>query len=167
MRAAGDAFVAGVERELPGWAQRQVDRVLDAWSATGRADEEEVARARAAAVDAGRRAARRVAHELRALLDLDPAQQTTTPLEIVRGAVAEPTEVLAGAAIPPVERDAFDERAWPDDVYGLVPRSPADLEHEITESARTETESGAGLGPLLLAWGMAKAAVLRARAART
>ena len=58
--------------------------------------------------------------------------------------------MLAAAGIPPVERDDFHERAWPDDDYGLVPESLADLGDD-------------DLGPLLLAWGLAKAAVLRAR----
>ena len=59
--------------------------------------------------------------------------------------------MLEAAAIPPVERDEFDERAWPDDRYGLVPRTLGDL-------------GDPDLAPLMLAWGMAKAAVLRARA---
>ena len=31
LRQADDAIVAGVERELPGWAVRGVARILDAW----------------------------------------------------------------------------------------------------------------------------------------
>jgi hypothetical protein len=62
--------------------------------------------------------------------------------------------VLQAAGVPPVVRDDFDERAWPDDVYGLVPRTLGDL-------------GDADLAPLHLAWGMAKAAVLRARRARS
>ena len=81
----------------------------------------------------------------------DPAAQGATPLEIVRSAYREPTAVLEAAGVPPVERDGFDERAWPDDRYGLVPRTLGDL-------------GDPDLAPLMLAWGMAKAAVLRARA---
>ena len=93
----------------------------------------------------------RVVARLRELFADDPAAQTATPLEIVRSAYREPTAVLEVAAIPPVERDAFDERAWPDDRYGLVPRTLGDL-------------GDPDLAPLMLAWGMAKAAVLRGRA---
>ena len=71
----------------------------------------------------------------------------------MRSAYREPTAVLAAAGIPPVERDGFDERAWPDDRYGLVPHTLGDL-------------GDPDLAPLMLAWGMAKAAVLRARAER-
>ena len=44
----------------------------------------------------------------------------------------------------------FDERSWPDDGYGLVPHTLGDL-------------GDPELGPLHLAWGMAKTGVLRAR----
>jgi hypothetical protein len=88
--------------------------------------------------------------ELRALLDRDPADQRSTPLEIVRRAYREPTEVLAAAGVPPVERDEFAERAWPDDTYGLVVHGLGDLGDE-------------DLAPLQMAWGLAKTKVLRAR----
>jgi hypothetical protein len=147
---AGDAIVAGVERELPGWVRRQVARIVDAW---GRLDHDARARAEADAARAGEAATERVAGELRTLLAVDPAAQAATPLQIVRSAHREPTVVLAAAGIPPVERDEFSERAWPDDVYGLVPATLGDL-------------GDPELGPLQLAWGMAKAGVLRARAAK-
>jgi hypothetical protein len=147
LRETGEAIIDGVERCVPVWARVQVTRTLDAWghvepSARARADE----RARAA----GHAAATRVTAELRSLFDLDPAEQRCTPLEIVRSAIQEPTEVLRATGIPPVERDQFDERAFPDDRYGLVPRTLADFGDET-------------LAPLHLQWGMAKAAVLRAR----
>ena len=50
-----------------------------------------------------------------------------------------------------VVRDDFDERHEPDDVYDLAPRGVADL-------------GDPELGPQLLAWGLAKSRVLRARA---
>lgn len=143
---ASAAIVDGVARELPGWVERQVARILDAW---GRLDAGARADAEAAARDAGRAAAARVSARLRALFAVGAAAQDATPLEIVRSAYREPTEVLMAAGVPPVERDAFDERAWPDDLYGLVPRTLGDL-------------GDPGLAPLHLAWGMAKAAVLRA-----
>jgi hypothetical protein len=143
------AIVVGVEAALPGWVHREIARIVAAW---GRLDEATEAETVVAADSAGRAAATRVGAALRALFALDAAEQASTPLQVVRTAYREPTAVLAGAGIPPVERDEFHDRAWPDDRYGLVPESLADLGDE-------------DLGPLLLAWGLAKAAVLRARAA--
>jgi len=147
----GAAIVAGVAREAPRWVTASVQRLLDAW---GRADETTRVRAMEAAVPAGERAARRVGDRLKALLATDPADQRETPLEIVRTLYEEPTEILVAAGVPAVVRDAFDERAWPGDRYDLVPRTLGDL-------------GDPDLGPLHLAWGMAKATVLRARADET
>jgi hypothetical protein len=145
----GAAIVAGVERQVPGWARAQVDRLLDAWR---RAPADARVRAEAQSAQAGAAAARRIVAELRALFAVDPAQQQATPLEVVRTAYREPTAVLAAAGVPPIVRDEFDERAWPDDDYGLVPRTLGDL-------------GDPELAPLHLAWGMAKATVIRARRA--
>ncbi len=100
--------------------------------------------------EAGERAARRVSAELGALLAVDPADQRATPLQVIRTAVVEPTAVLAAAGLPDVVRDPFDERSWPDDRFGLVPRTLKDLDLD--------------LAAVHFAWGVAKAAVLRARA---
>ncbi len=144
---AGAAIVVGVEAQVPRWASAQVDRLLDAWRRT---TPEARARAEADAIDAGKAAARRIVAELRELFDTDPERQRVTPLEIVRTAYREPTQVLVAAGVPPVVRDEFDERAWPDDVYGLVLHSLGDL-------------GDPELAPLHLAWGMAKATLIRAR----
>lgn len=143
----GAAIIAGVERCLPTWAERQVDRILDAWGRLAAADRRRVAHEARAA---GLAAATRIAGELNTLLASAPEDQRATPLEIVRTAVREPTAVLAAAGVPHVVRDGFDERAWPGDVYGLVPRTLGDL-------------GDAELAPLQLAWGLAKAAVIRGR----
>ena len=145
---AGEAIVDGVERCLPGWVIAAVDRLLDAWA---RATAEQVAAARAAARDAGPAVAERIGAELRELFALDPSEQRVTPLQVVRGAVREPTAILASAGVAAVDRDPFEARAFPDDRYGLVPNALGDL-------------GDPELSPLLLVWGMAKAAVLRARA---
>ena len=133
---------------MPAWVEASVARILDAW---GKADGATRTKAAEDAVAAGRAAAARVTDELQALFALDAAEQRMTPLEIVRTAVREPTEVLERAGVPAVVRDAFDEQSWPDDRYGLVPRTLGDL-------------GDAELGPLQLAWGLAKTKVLRARA---
>jgi hypothetical protein len=148
LRETGDAIAAGVARELPRWAVVQVTRILDAW---GRAEPAARAQAESDARGAGDEAAARVDVELRALFATDPSEQRSTPLEIVRTAYREPTVVLAAAGVPPVARDGFDERTRPDDHYDLAPRTLGDL-------------GDPDLAPLHLAWGLAKATVLRARA---
>jgi hypothetical protein len=148
LRETGDAIAAGVARELPGWAVAQVRRILDAW---GRAEKAVRDHALAAAPAAGDAAGARVGRELAQLLGLDPAEQRSSPLAIVRSAYREPTVVLIEAGIPAVARDPFDERMLPDDRYDLAPRTLGDL-------------GDPELAPLHLAWGLAKARVLRARA---
>jgi hypothetical protein len=146
MAEAAAAMVAGVERAVPAWVRREVARLLIAWGRLDAESSEEVLRQ---AEEAGEAAARRVASELAALLALDPAEQRATPLQIIRGAVAEPTAVLAAAGVPEVVRDEFDERFWPEDRYGLVPRTLRDVDPD--------------LAAVHFAWGMGKAEVHRAR----
>jgi hypothetical protein len=144
---AGDAIVAGVERCGAAWVVGSVTRLVDAW---GRLDAGQRAAAIAAADAAAEPAVASVVAQLCDLFAADPADQRTTPLQVVRSLVAAPTAVLRDAGVPGVVRDAFEERAFPDDDYDLVPRTLGDL-------------GDPDLGPLLLAWGLAKAAVLRAR----
>jgi hypothetical protein len=135
-----------VARTLPGWVVTKVAFIADAW---GRLDANARARLDADAVTAGEAASARVVARLGDFFSTPPAEQRTTPLEIVRTATGEVTAVLAAAGIPPVERDAFAERAFPEDLYDVTPASLADLGDD-------------DLGPLQLAWGLAKAKVLRA-----
>jgi hypothetical protein len=64
----------------------------------------------------------------------------------VRTAGREPSVVLEELGVPSVVRDEFEERSFPEDRYGLAPRTFADLDD--------------ALGPMQLIWGLAKAAVL-------
>jgi len=142
-------IIDGVERLGPAWVVGAVTGIVDAW---GRLDPATRTAKIAEAHAAGRRAAARVAGELRALFALDPMAQRATPLEIVRSLRREATEVLARSGIPEVERDRYDVRSFPDDVYGLVPRA-------ITELGDDD------LGGALLAWGIGKARVIQERGA--
>jgi hypothetical protein len=146
LKEASVALLEGVGPALPQWAARSADGLLRAW---GRLDPDRRREVVEQARGAGEAAARRVAGELAELLALDPAEQRATPLEIIRTAVVEPTAVLAEAGLPDVVRDPFDERSWPDDRFGLVPRTLKDLDPD--------------LAAVHFAWGVAKAAVLRAR----
>ena len=143
---ASAALIEGVGVALPEWAARAAEGLLTAWGGLDAGRSQGVAEE---ARQAGERAARRVAAELRDLLALDPAEQRATPLEIIRSAVAEPTAVLAAAGMPDVVRDPFEEQAWPEDRFGLVPRTLRDLDPD--------------LAAIHFAWGIAKASLLRAR----
>jgi hypothetical protein len=139
-------LVDGVERLGAAWVVDAVTRIVEAW---GRLDEPTRAHTLAAARAAGEEASARVVAELRALFATDVADQRVTPLEIIRSLRTEATAVLRDAGIPEVERDDFETRSFPDDVYGIVLKAPAELGDE-------------DLGGALLAWGMGKANALRA-----
>jgi hypothetical protein len=137
----------GLAAALPRWLAERAGRVLTVWR-PGALD----ATALDALDAAAHAATQRVVLEVRALLDLDPVAQRATPLTIVRSAHREPGAVLAGLGVAHVARDPFEVRSAPDDVYALAPPDLAAVDPD--------------LGPLLLAWGVGKATVLRARAAR-
>ena len=145
MAEGAERIVDGVDRLAAAWVVAAVTRIVDAW---GRLTPE----VRAATIDAARvagEAARtRVVEELRALVALDVADQRTTPLAVVRTLQREATDVLRAADIPAVERDEFDSRAFPDDMYGIVPLGIGELGDDE-------------LGGALLAWGLGKTGVLR------
>lgn len=132
---------------MPGWARSRATRIVEAW---GRHDAGERRAILDRAQAAGGAAARRVSRELVDLMERDPDEHRVTPLQIVRTGHREVTEVLREAGIPPIERDEFAERSFPDDDYGLVPDTLADFDDE-------------DLASLHLAWGVAKATVHKAR----
>ena len=138
-----ERLCVAVESALGGWVERSVRRRLIDW--TGSADPA----AMAAAATSGRRAAVEVGAEFRRLLATDVDQQWTNPLSILRRAVRYPTAVLRGAGVPPIVRDAYDERHFPDDDYGLTPLTFADVDPSLHD--------------LGLAWGATKARAHLAR----
>jgi len=140
----GEELATRVEAAIPGWVREQVRRILEAW--TG--DAPTRARCLVAAEESGAVVAREVGAELRALLAQAPEAQRATPVEIARHAVAVPTEILAGAGVPAVERDAFEQRRWPDDHYGLMIHSLAELGDPRLDAGQLE-------------WGVVKAALLQ------
>jgi hypothetical protein len=137
MEDHASALANGVDAALPGWVERSVDRLMVSWAGAVGPD------VVSAAAAAGQRARDDVTPRLRALLAADIDDQATTPLAIVREAVRYPTEVLAAAGVPPVARDEFAARAFPDDTYGLTPATFADIDPALAEVG--------------IAWGAAKA----------
>ena len=91
------------------------------------------AEVRAAATEAGWAAVDDVGGRVHALLALDIDEQRSNPLALIRQAVPYPTEVLRAAGVPPVGRDEFAARQFPDDVYDLAPTSFAEVEPELHE----------------------------------
>jgi hypothetical protein len=154
MDASANAIVSGVDANAMRYVFARSAAVLDAWMAAGRAITTDRDNATDQLREAAKAAQQHVVAELRSLLELDPASQARTPLEIVRDLRREPTEVLTAIGVGAITRDPFEERALPDDPYGLAPRTLSDLGDD-------------DLGPLQLAWGLGKATVLRARAAQT
>lgn len=134
----GGALADAIDRVLGDWVVRCVElRVRDYFGSD--ASPEILHEARVA----GDRARAEIGASVRALLARDVDEQRANPLSIVRTAVRYPTEVLRAAGVPPVVRDEFDERAFPDDVYALTPASFADVDPSLHEPG--------------LLWGAAKA----------
>jgi hypothetical protein len=141
----GVALADAVDEVIGRWVERSVEVVLAAWQQATTPDADVATAARAAARDAGAAARAEVMPALRALLAQDVDDQRVNPLTLLRRAVRFPTGVLAAVGVPPVVRDGFDERAFPDDVYGLTPATFADIDPSLHEPG--------------LEWGAAKAHV--------
>lgn len=112
-----------VDDALPRWVEREVRRIWSAWS------REPLPQWHQAAADARRE----IGDQLAVLLATDIDAQRTNPLSILRGAVRFPTQVLQDAGVPPVVRPEFEERAFPDDLYGLSPASWRDIDESLHE----------------------------------
>jgi hypothetical protein len=144
----GDGLVRAVESAVGEWVQASVGKVL---RAQGRSIDDETA---ALIRTAGNDATVSVVAQLRAVLAQDIDEQRQNPLSILRSAVRYPTQVLLAVGARPVERDEFDERAFPDDVFALTPAAFSDF--------------GPGVHDAGITWGAAKAHVhlQRRRASR-
>ncbi|MEY2450597.1 MAG: hypothetical protein QOD92_171 [Acidimicrobiaceae bacterium] len=134
----GRVLADAIEVAIPTWVVRSIEGRWRDWTG-GDAGAELLEAARVA----GEQAGAEVGSAVRALLVLDVDEQRVNPLALVRRAVIYPTAVLRDAGVPPVVRDEFDERAFPDDIYALVPASFADVDPELHEPG--------------LLWGAAKA----------
>ncbi len=128
------ALADAIEAAVPGWVERCVAAHSGAVPPSA-----EAGRA------AGEAAVADIAPEVRRLLATDIDDQWTNPLELIRAAVVHPTRVLQDAGVPPVPRDEFAERMFPDDIYDLSPATFADVDPTLVDPG--------------LAWGAAKAHV--------
>jgi hypothetical protein len=138
----GADLAVRVGAAVPGWVVRCVESRIPP-------DDPGRAAAVSAAARAGEDAAADVTARLRVLLAAPVDDQRATPLQVVRGAVTYPTDVLVRAGVPPVGRDRFAAERFPDDPYGLTPASLDALDPALAEPA--------------LRWGAAKAFAHRRR----
>ncbi len=83
---------------------------------------------------------------LRGILNTPVAEQSKSPLEIVRNATRGVTAVLEDLGVRPAERDDWESSAQPEDLFGLFPASSEDLGEEAWQ--------------LHLRWGLEKAKVV-------
>jgi len=119
------------------WARRILQTSLDRRSIAISDDQINLAVAEVVAL---------VSQELQALLATDPEQQSTNPLAVFRRATAPITALLTERCLPPVTRDEFEQRSFPDDIYGLCPATWSDISPDLVEPG--------------LEWGAWKAAVI-------
>lgn len=143
LEACAQDLAAAIEAALPGWVRRCV---LTRLAQAGLGASEDLA---GAVDDAAELASREVTPRVRELLRRDIDDQRGSPLEALRSAVVYPTAVLRRAGVPPVIRDEFSEREFPEDDYALVPSSFADVDESLHEPG--------------LRWGAAKAHLHLAR----
>ena len=136
-------LATGVAAAIGPWVRNSIARIADQWQTGLSAQLTDAAQAAAEAATAA------VAPAVHQLLAQDVELQRSNPLAIVRRAVRYPTEVLADAGVPPVVRDAFAVETFPDDLYDLTPGSFTDLDESLGETG--------------IAWGAAKAFVIRDR----
>lgn len=137
------ALTDEIERALPGWVSAAVAARTGGTVPAELADQ---------VAQAGQDAVEEVGGQIRSLLELDIDDQWTNPLTLIRTAIKYPNQILRDACVPTITRDAQAKRFHPDDVYGLIPSSFADL--------------GPTANDLGLSWGAAKAHVhLRRRRA--
>jgi hypothetical protein len=122
-----ELLAAAVDDAIGPWVERAVARIMVAYA--GAVPPEVAADAHRAAAEA----TGVIGAELRRLLALDVERQPTNPLSILRAAVRYPTAVLRRAGVPPVVRDEFRERAFPDDSYDLAPASWRDVDEALHE----------------------------------
>lgn len=138
------ALAGAIEAAVPRWIERLVAQRVAQWR-----DGAVPAPVRDRASRAGRAAVDELMPRLRGLLETDVDAQRTNPLALLRTATHHAHGVLADLGMPPVARDDFAERSFPDDDYDLVPATWSDVDPALHEIGIT--------------WGAAKAFVHKAR----
>jgi hypothetical protein len=74
-----------------------------------------------------------LAPRLTRVLTADVDAGAGSPLATIRGAIGRLSAVLVEMGAQPVQRDEFDVRAFPDDVFALGPASFAEIDEALQE----------------------------------
>jgi len=133
----------GIERAIGPWVERSVVTVCEKSGVMVTGNLRQRART------AGAEATAEIAPRVHALLALDIDEQRVGPLELLRGAVRWPTQVLRDSGVTAASRDESARAMFPDDDFDLTPASFGDLDPALHEPG--------------LVWGAAKAHVFLAR----
>jgi len=150
-----EALASVGPRAVEMWTIGSVTRLVATWTGAGGSLAMSVGEIDAATREAARRAAVEATAHFEALMGTDPLTPGAAgPLDAVRRLHRHPTDVLRAAGVGEVERDAFEEQHFPDDVYGL-------RIHSFRDSF-ADVPGGEELVELHMLWGVAKTAVLRA-----
>ena len=136
-------LIDAIDKVVEGWLIRVAETVFVAGNGVLTGD------FRRAAQAAAREGATWTMTKLHAALEVDVDAQRVNPLQILRDAVRFPTEVLLAAGIPTLQRDEFDVKINPDDVYGIGPAHWNDIDESLTEPG--------------IIWGAAKASTVLQR----
>jgi hypothetical protein len=130
----GELLIVRVAVSIPGWVQRCVAQVLDAWLLAGGVLSPDSQRAVLMNAEAaGWKASQQVSTELRTLMEHDRDVDGTALLQVVERAMAYPTAVLRHVGIPAVDREQISKQRHPADVYDLAPTSLASLHPQLGE----------------------------------
>ena len=136
-------LIDAIDKVVEGWLVRVAETVFVGRNGVLTGD------FRRAAQAAAREGATWTMTKLHAALEVDVDAQRVNPLQILRDAVRFPTEVLLAAGIPTLQRDEFDVKINPDDVYGIGPAHWNDVDESLTEPG--------------IIWGAAKASTVLQR----
>lgn len=136
-------LIDAIDKVVEGWLVRVAETVFVGRNGVLTGD------FRRAAQAAAREGATWTMTKLHAALEVDVDAQRVNPLQILRDAVRFPTALLVVAGIPAPQRDEFDVKINPDDVYGIGPAHWNDIDESLTEPG--------------IIWGAAKASTVLQR----
>jgi hypothetical protein len=137
-----DLYVA-VNNAVPAWISSRVSEI-----ASSSCDVRSVEFTSALA-DVVEKTSQEVSKNLFSLLATDVDIQQSNPLHILRTSTTSATQMLQGLRVPEVQRDEYEVRAMPDDVFAIGPLTWRDLGEDVHEAG--------------ISWGAWKAATILTR----